>query len=59
MEFGVHRIVKGKSLQKSTGGDKGGYIGIGMGVFSPYDVFDIDGCIVDGKIALFAQEIKG
>lgn len=36
---------------------KGGYIGIGMGVFPPYKVFDIDGCVVDGKIAIFAQEI--
>ena len=116
IEFGVHRIVKGKSLQKSTGGEKvfdkipqdlkenalfclykmeqrkgkatkvpyqvngkradpsnpkcftdfktvcevynkGGYVGLGMGVFPPYKVFDIDGCVVDGKIAIFAQEI--
>ena len=36
---------------------KGGYIGIGMGVFPPYKVFDLDGCVVDGKITIFAQEI--
>ena len=36
---------------------KGGYTGLGIGVFEPYVMIDIDHCIENGKLSPMAQEI--
>ena len=36
---------------------KGGYAGLGIGVFEPYGMIDIDPCVENGKLSPMAQEI--
>lgn len=36
---------------------KGGYAGLGIGVFEPYAMIDIDHCVENGKLSPMAQEI--
>lgn len=36
---------------------RGGYAGLGIGVFEPYGMIDIDHCVENGKLSAMAQEI--
>lgn len=38
---------------------KGGYAGLGVGVFEPYVMIDIDHCVTNGKLSDMAKKIVG
>lgn len=39
--------------------EKGGYAGLGVGVFEPYVMIDIDHCVTNGKLSDMAKKIVG